>query len=51
MMSLPRLFCFTSISNQGVIGHLFRIFENKFCCFVVGIFDLVHDVGHIFHLI
>ena len=30
---------------------IFRIFEIIFSCFVVGIFDLVHDVEAIFYLL
>ena len=34
----------------GFTGQFFRIFESFFC-FVVAIFDLVHDVEVIFHLL
>ena len=30
--------------------NFFRNFEINFVCFIVAIFDLVHDAGAIFHL-
>ena len=35
---------------DGFSGQLFRIFESYYFCFVVAIFDPVHDVETIFHL-
>ena len=36
---------------QGVqSGQFFRFFNIYFFCFVVSIFDLVHDVEAIFHI-
>ena len=36
--------------KAGYCGHFFLNFEFNFLCFVVAIFDLVHDVEAIFHL-
>ena len=35
---------------DGFSGHFFRIFEIKFVCFDVAIFDQVHDMEAIFPL-